>query len=80
MPLPPSVWLPSDSAVGSPIHTFPYASELNVPIDLPVAVRANDGSPADSGPLGVMVRYVGLFGEFLSSTWQWKLPWAIGRG
>lgn len=52
-----------------------WAAE-NVPVDLPASVRADDDSSTNSGPLGVMARYIGLIGGFLSAPWQTGSWWS----
>jgi len=69
------------TAIGSLQPLPPWAAEWwaaeNVPIDLPVSVRVDDGSSTSSGPLGVMVRCIALVGDFLSASWQKTWPWTI---
>jgi hypothetical protein len=72
------------TAVGSlrpqPVQAAEWWAAENVPIDLPISTQVVDTvSSADSGPLGLMGRYLALVGEFLSSPWQRKLPWRAHR-
>ena len=77
-PLTPEV----TTAIGSPRPLPAWASEWwaaeNVPSDLPISVRVDDGSPGHSDPRGMMGRYFAWVGGFFSSAWQRTLPWAIG--
>lgn len=53
-----------------------WAAE-NVPTDLPIFVRLDEGSTTGSGPLGLVGRCITLAGDLVSTAWQMKWPWAI---